>query len=402
MRVYWFPHCLGISKSRTQRKSSPLNDEHKTKVTSQVIVVDNLSNSHKAVFQTIEEMVIQHYCAQDKSNQLPSLRFHEADFTDEKAMAVILKAYEAPLELGLTEFPQAIPRASSITGIIHFAAYKAVGESIQNPIKYYQNNLCGLINFCTLLGDFGIKNLVFSSSATVYGTVADIGIPLREEFCSHERTAFIDDDGLERIVETGSSGLTNPYGRSKWMCEAFLNDLAHADREWNITSLRYFNPIGCDESGLLGEDPRSVASNLMPVVLRVLTGAMPVLNIYGTDYDTIDGTAVRDYIHVTDLARGHLAALGSRERVGFRVYNLGSGRGYSVLEVVAAMESVSQQSIPIQLVGRREGDVGSCVARVGKVEMALGWKTEKTLEACCRDVWRFLERVTRERNDRKA
>lgn len=341
-------------------------------------------------------MVAQQYLAHGKADQRPSLKFHEADYTEDKAMAVILKKYQAPLGLGFEQcsFGPEMPQESRITGVIHFAAYKAVSESIQNPIKYYQNNLCGLVNFCSLLGDFGIKNLVFSSSATVYGTVADMGIPLREEFCSHEKSKYSDDLGIERQIEPGCSGLTNPYGRSKWMCEAFLNDLAIADPEWSITCLRYFNPIGCDESGLLGEDPRTVASNLMPVVLRVLTGRLPVLNIYGDDYDTVDGTAVRDFIHVTDLARGHLAALGSKERGGFRVFNLGSGRGNSVLDVVAAMESVSQMKIPTQIVGRRQGDVGSCVARVEKAEIELGWKTEKTLEISCRDIWKFLERAT--------
>jgi UDP-glucose 4-epimerase len=360
----------------------------------QVIIIDNLSNSHKAVFQTIVDMVAQHYFAHGKSARCSSLRFHEADFTDQKAMAVILKTYEAPLGLDLKQAPSSSCRygKSRITGVIHFAAYKAVGESIQKPIKYYQNNFCGLINFCSLLGDFGIKNLVFSSSATVYGAVADMGIPLKEEFCCQERTIYLDDVGVETQKEPGCSGLTNPYGRSKWMCEAFLNDLANADPHWNITSLRYFNPIGCDESGLIGEDPRALASNLMPVVLRVLTGDMPVLNIYGDDYDTVDGTAVRDYIHVTDLARGHLAALRSKGN-GFRVYNLGSGRGYSVLDVIAAMENVSQMKVPTQIVGRRQGDVGSCVARVEKAQIELGWKTEKKLETCCRDIWWFLERA---------
>lgn len=180
------------------------------------------------------------------------------------------------------------------------------------------------------------------------------------------------------------------------MCEAILNDLAHADPEWTITALRYFNPIGCDESGLLGEDPRAAATNLMPVVLRVITGESPVLKIYGDDYDTPDGTAVRDYIHVTDLALGHLAALKSRADNGFRVYNLGSGKGYSVVDVVAAMEQVCQRKIPTMLVERREGDVGFCVAKVGRAAEELGWRTERSLETCCRDIWRFLERVAAE------
>jgi UDP-glucose 4-epimerase len=308
-------------------------------------------------------------------------------------MSSVLEGYEL-----LSEHPQGsrYQRQSRISGVIHFAAFKAVGESIKQPLKYYANNVGGLIDFCSLLGDFGVKNFVFSSSATVYGTIADMGVPLREEYCSQQTTVFVDEDGQKKVVESGCAGLTNPYGRTKWMCEAILSDLAHADPEWTITALRYFNPIGCDESGLLGEDPRATATNLMPVVLRVMSGDIPTLSIYGDDYDTPDGTAVRDYIHVTDLALGHLAALKSRSDRGFRVYNLGSGQGYSVLEVVAAMERVSQQKIPTKLVGRRDGDVGMCVAKAGRAREELGWRTEKNLEACCRDIWRFLERVATE------
>jgi UDP-glucose 4-epimerase len=329
----------------------------------------------------------------------PSLKLHQADYRDSKAMTAILEEYEIPPPFVLSPVESDLRKRSHITGVIHFAAFKAVGESIKQPLKYYANNVGGMIDFCSLLGEFGIKNFVFSSSATVYGTVADIGIPLREEYCSQQTTDFVDDDGQRKLVHSGSSGLTNPYGRTKWMCEAILSDLAYADPEWTITALRYFNPIGCDESGLLGEDPRDTASNLMPVVLRVITGALPVLSIFGDDYDTPDGTAVRDYIHVTDLAKGHLAALKSRADRGdhgFRVYNLGSGHGSSVLEVVDAMEQVCGRKIPTKIVGRREGDVGSCVAKARRAEEELGWKTEKTMEMCCRDVWRFLERVSKE------
>lgn len=326
----------------------------------------------------------------------PALKLYEADYRDCQAMTSILEEYEIPTPFALSPIESDLRKRSNIIGVIHFAAHKAVEESIKQPLKYYANNVGGMINFCTLLGEYGIKNFVFSSSATVYGTVADIGIPLREEYCSQQTTEFVDDDGERKIVHSGSSGLTNPYGRTKWMCEAILSDLAYADPEWTITALRYFNPIGCDKSGLLGEDPRDTAPNLMPVVLRVITGALPVLSIYGDDYDTPDGTAVRDYIHVTDLAKGHLAALKSRADRGFRVYNLGSGRGSSVLEVVDAMEKVCGRKIPTQIVGRREGDVGMCVAKARRAEKELGWKTEKTLDECCIDVWRFLERVAGE------
>ncbi|CAG8950736.1 hypothetical protein HYFRA_00002947 [Hymenoscyphus fraxineus] len=359
-----------------------------------VVIVDNLSNAFSSVFDRLETMVAGYYDTVKIGYRRPLLKLYEADFRDTQRMTTILEAFEIPPKLH--ETPQKSRRQSRISGVIHFAAFKAVGESIQQPLKYYANNVGGLIDFCSLLGDFGIKNFVFSSSATVYGTVADVGIPLREEYCSQETTIFIDEDGQKRVVESGCAGLTNPYGRTKWMCEAILNDLAHSDPDWTITALRYFNPIGCDEGGLLGEDPRGAATNLMPVVLRVVTGESPALNIYGDDYDTPDGTAVRDYIHVTDLALGHLAALKSRVGRGFRVYNLGTGQGYSVLDVVRAMELACQRKIPTKMVGRREGDVGMCIARAGRAAEELGWRTERSLETCCRDIWRFLERVATE------
>ena len=207
-----------------------------------------------------------HY--QNTSKLRPTLKLYRADYRDEQAMTRILEAYDTPAPFQLSPIDPETSRTSSISGVIHFAAYKAVGESIRSPLKYYSNNVGGLINFCSLLGDFGIKNFVFSSSATVYGTVADMGVALREEHCSQNLTVFVDEDGKKQMVQPGCSGLTNPYGRTKWMCEAILNDLAHADPEWTITALRYFNPIGCDESGHLGEDPRDAATNLMPVVLR--------------------------------------------------------------------------------------------------------------------------------------
>ena len=209
-------------------------------------------------------MVTQHYEAQNNKQNVPFLSFHEADFRNTEDVTRILEKYSGPLGYapGFAGLNQR--RRSNITGVIHFAAYKAVGESIKEPLKYYANNVGGLIDFCSLLSDFGIKRLVFSSSATVYGTVADKGIPLKEEYCSQTRTDFVDSDGFSKTVESGCSGLTNPYGRTKWMCEAILSDLAYADPEWSITALRYFNPIGCDESGLLGEDPRLCATNLMP------------------------------------------------------------------------------------------------------------------------------------------
>jgi UDP-glucose 4-epimerase len=357
---------------------------------SQVIIIDNLSNSFRNVFERLQMMVADYWAGLDQCHSCPSLEFHEADFRDAEKITDILRKYNTPTGLERTQC------RSSITGVIHFAAFKSVEESIRYPLKYYANNVGGLIDFCATLGDFGIKKLVFSSSATVYGTVADKGIPLREEYCCQQPIIYVDEEGIERRAEAGSLGLTNPYGRTKWMCEAILSDLAKADPSWSITALRYFNPIGCDESGLLGEDPRGAASNLMPVILRVLTGVTPSLKVFGGDWVTIDGSAVRDYIHVTDLARGHLAALNSKSKSGFEVYNLGTGSGHTVLELVSAMEYVSQRSIPIQVVDRRDGDVGTCVARSRKAELELGWKAEKTLVESCRDSWRVIERIWKE------
>ncbi|KAH8593369.1 hypothetical protein B0O99DRAFT_515826 [Bisporella sp. PMI_857] len=356
-----------------------------------VIVIDNLSNAFRSVFERLEAMAVHHYETEQKVHKKPSMKFYEADFRNRQDMVNILEKYSISLGYDSDTTAPTLESRSSIMGVIHFAAHKAVEESIRKPLKYYANNVGGLIDFCSLLSDFGIKRLVFSSSATVYGTVADRGIPLREEYCSQKTTLLLDDDGMTKTIESGCTGLTNPYGRTKWMCEAILNDLAHADPEWSITALRYFNPIGGDESGLLGEDPRLAATNLMPVVLRVLNGVMPILNIYGNDYDTPDGTAVRDYIHVTDLALGHLAALKNGPSKGFNVYNLGSGRGYSVLEVVSAIESVSQRKVPTKLVDRRPGDVGMCVAKPSKAEKELGWRAERSLDRCCQDIWRYLE-----------
>jgi len=227
-------------------------------------VIDNLSNAFRSVFERIEEMTDRHYGASQILHKRPSLRLYEADFRNQQDITAILEEYAARPSYA-SDFPGLNQhQRSTITGVIHFAAYKAVEESIRQPLKYYANNVGGLIDFCSLLGAFGIKRIVFSSSATVYGTVADQGIPLREEYCSQETVAFVDHDGIGKRVESGCSGLTNPYGRTKWMCEAILSDLAHSDPEWSITALRYFNPIGCDESGLLGEDPRLCATNLMP------------------------------------------------------------------------------------------------------------------------------------------
>jgi len=324
------------------------------------------------------------------------MRLYESDYRDQNAMRDILSEYVIPQ--GQSTEPDGNKHtASRILGVIHFGAYKSVSESIEEPLKYYANNVAGLIEFCSTLNDFNIKTLIFSSSATVYGSLANSGRPLMEEYCTHRIESFLDHDGELKTVLPGCTGLTNPYGRTKWMCEAILSDLALADPNWTIVALRYFNPVGCDESGLLGEDPRGVPTNLMPVVLRVLTGLSAVLDVFGTDWPTPDGTAIRDFIHVTDLARGHIAALAAaancRLPKGFRTYNLGTGRGQSVLDVVGAVESVSSSTIPIRVVDRRDGDVGICVAMPKRAEVELDWKAEKSLETCCRDICNFLDRM---------
>ncbi|PVH77096.1 putative UDP-glucose 4-epimerase [Cadophora sp. DSE1049] len=362
-----------------------------------IVIVDNLSNSFRSVYERISSLATKYH--DERCQPTPLMRLCEADYRDDAAVREILSSYVRPSSLhdGDTE---GSPMQSSIKGVIHFAAYKSVSESIANPLKYYANNVAGMIEFCSVLSDFNIKTFIFSSSATVYGTVANSGVPLREEYCTHQTESFTDHDGATRTTEGGCSGLTNPYGRSKWMCEAILSDLAQADPEWTILALRYFNPVGCDESGLLGEDPKGIPTNLMPVVVRVMTGVSPELNVFGTDYPTPDGTAVRDFIHVTDLACGHVAALSSasagRVPKGFRTYNLGSGMGSSVYEVVGALEAASSTKIPLRMVPRREGDVGSCVAMPRRAEVELKWKTQKSLETCCRDIMNFLDRQKEE------
>ncbi|KLP06795.1 UDP-glucose 4-epimerase [Fusarium fujikuroi] len=283
------------------------------------------------------------------------------------------------------------PSGSQIKRVIHFAAYKSVSESIEQPLKYYDNNVGGLIRFCNILSNFNIKNLIFSSSATVYGSLADAGGRLVEESCAHTTTEWRDASGRDQTTLQGCTGLTNPYGRTKWICEAILSDLALADPEWTITALRYFNPIGCDESGRLGEDPRVAPTNLMPVLLKVMLGETHQLQVFGTDWDTRDGTAIRDFIHVSDLARGHLAALSVEEGQGFQTFNIGTGTGQTVYEVVEAMKAASGREIPVLKVGRRQGDVGVCVADPGRAMTQLGWKPQKTLLDSCQDLCRFLE-----------
>jgi UDP-glucose 4-epimerase len=355
-----------------------------------VVVVDDLSNAYREVLNKVKFLAAEYCLASCKV--LPELRFHEADYKS-PVMKSILASYSSQ---SLSLSPQNQQPASRIKGVIHFAAFKSVEESINNPLPYYINNVCGMVNFLSLLQEAGIMNFVFSSSATVYGSKAAQGTPLREEQCVHEPEVYTDVNGAEQVAEPGVSGLTSPYGRTKWICEAILADVAKSDPRWCITALRYFNPVGCHESGLLGEDPRQTPTNLIPVVIRVLTGAKPVLSIFGTDWATQDGTAIRDFIHVVDLARGHIAALAAaadgRIKHTFRTYNIGTGTGHSVREVIHSIEKASSRTIPVQEVGRRAGDVGLCVAGVDRASKELGWKTTKSLQDCSTDVWNFTLR----------
>ncbi|KAL3477504.1 hypothetical protein BJX99DRAFT_123995 [Aspergillus californicus] len=350
-----------------------------------VIVIDNLSNCFQSVFDRINLLAQQYH--EDQGTQMPDLYLDAHDYRDTPALKLLLDQYQVQSRWGSPK--------SKISGVIHFAAYKAVEESIRNPLKYYANNVSGLVDFATTLGEYGIKTFIFSSSATVYGTLATSGLPLKEELCAHKDEVYQDASGVDRTVQAGCTGITNPYGRTKWMCEAILADLAASDPEWTIVALRYFNPIGCNESGLLGEDPRQTPTNLLPVVVKVMTGEHSELQMFGTDWDTEDGTAVRDFIHVTDLARGHIAALDTANAgkliENFRAFNLGTGRGHSVKEVVETMENVSSKTIPTRAAPRRPGDVGSCVAVATRSQQELHWKTEKTLTDACGSLCKFLE-----------
>lgn len=255
----------------------------------------------------------------------------------------------------------------SIEAVIHFAGLKAVGESMEKPLLYYQNNVLGTINLLEAMRDAKLQTLVFSSSATVYG--------------NPQRLPLAEDHPL---------GATNPYGRTKLMIEEILRDLAHSESGWRIALLRYFNPVGAHESGLIGENPLGTPNNLMPFVARVADGMYPVLQVFGGDYATADGTGVRDYLHVVDLAAGHVAALAKlRDQEGLLAVNLGTGKGHSVLEIVAAFESVSGKSIAYQIVDRRPGDVASCFADASLAASLLGWKSTRDLHQMCADTWRW-------------
>ena len=255
---------------------------------------------------------------------------------------------------------------------MHFAGLKAMGESVEKPLAYYDNNVSGSVALFECMTEAGLRTVVFSSSATVYGEPATVRI--REDF---------------------PLSASSPYGRSKLMIEEILRDLAHADPDWRIALLRYFNPVGAHASGLIGEDPNGIPNNLMPYIAQVAVGKLKELPVYGADYPTPDGTGVRDYIHVVDLARGHLAALNAlRERPGVLTVNLGTGRGYSVLEMARAFSAASGKAVPYRIVGRRPGDIAQCYADPSLARRALGWHAQLGIEAMCADTWRWQQWAT--------
>lgn len=359
-----------------------------------VIVLDDLSNSYELTLDRIRTLAESHF--KKLGRTVPALQMYSMDYRSPRMRTVLARysrlkgglTVEAP-SLDLVETPQ-----SKISGVIHFAAFKSVEESIHSPLAYYQNNVCGLVDLLVLLKEFGITNFVFSSSATVYGDKANRGFPLTESDLVHHPETYTDKGGAEGLRMTGANGLTSPYGRTKYFSEAILADTAKADDSWKICALRYFNPVGCHESGLLGEDPRQKPTNLFPVVTRVLQDSATTLKIFGSDWDTADGTAVRDFIHVVDLARGHISAmaaiLNDKINQSFSAYNLGTGKGSSVAEVVDSLERVTGRTIPVHRVGRRAGDVGLCVAATAFAERQLGWRAEKTLDECARDTWNYV------------
>ena len=301
-----------------------------------VVVVDNFCNSHPVVLERIAQI----------AGRSPT--FHELDVRDGAALAEVFGQHQ-------------------IDSVIHFAGLKAVGESCQIPLTYYQNNIAATLTLCEEMAKAGVFNLVFSSSATVYGDPH--AVPIREDF---------------------PLSATNPYGRSKLMVEEMLRDIAKADPRWGVVLLRYFNPVGAHESGLIGEDPNGIPNNLLPFIAQVAVGRRPQLSVFGDDYPTPDGTGVRDYIHVVDLAIGHLKALARIAAArGVFTYNLGTGKGYSVLEMVKAFEAASGRAVPYQISPRRPGDIAECWSEPTLALNELGWRAERDLACMMRDSWHW-------------
>ena len=310
----------------------------------EIVIVDDLSNSGADMLERLHAI----------TGKTP--RFYQADVADHNAMERVFSE-------------------NDIQAVIHFAGFKAVGESVAKPVAYYRNNLDTTLTLLETMQRHGVKRLVFSSSATVYGMSENV--PFTEDM--------------------PSPGCTNPYGWTKYMIERILTDAAAADQEMSVILLRYFNPIGAHESGLIGERPNGIPNNLMPYITQVAAGVRERLSVYGSDYPTHDGTGVRDYIHVVDLAKGHVAALRyAAAHTGTEIINLGTGKGYSVLDVVHAFEAANQVKIPYVLAPRRPGDIATCYAGTEKVKRLLGWQAEKGLEEMCRDSWRWQRHCMKE------
>ncbi len=301
----------------------------------EVVVVDNLDNSSEESLRRVEKLTGK------------SVTFYKADIRDEKALETIFTSH-------------------SFTAVIHFAALKAVGESCRQPLKYYDNNVGGTVTLLRVMEKFNVKKIIFSSSATVYGN--PVRLPLDED-CS--------------------LSTTNPYGATKLMMENVMQDVSKADHSWTIILLRYFNPVGAHESGDIGEDPKGIPNNLMPFVAQVACGRLPAINVFGNDYETPDGTGVRDYIHVVDLAKGHVAAIEKINKSGVHVYNLGTGKGYSVLELIAAFEKACGKKLPYKICDRRPGDIAACYASPRKAKAELGWEAKYGVEEMCASQWNW-------------
>lgn len=302
----------------------------------EVVVIDNLANSSRESLRRVEQIT---------GHEIP---FIEADVRDQSVLDDIFTTY-------------------SIDSVIHFAGLKAVGESVAKPLEYYDNNLVSTLALLEAMRKHGVKQLVFSSSATVYGSPSEL--PLRE-------------------TSTVGVGLTNPYGKTKYMIEQIIQDYCAADPAFEATILRYFNPIGAHQSGQIGEDPNGIPNNLLPYVAQVAVGKLQSVGVFGDDYDTPDGTGVRDYIHVVDLARGHVAAL-QHMKAGASIYNLGTGSGTSVLEIIKAFSKACERDLPYEIKPRRAGDIAACYADCSKAERELGWRAELSIEQACADSWHW-------------
>jgi len=307
----------------------------------EIVVIDNFSNSNCKSLEAIRKITRKDF------------KFYEIDYLDKEALEKVFEENE-------------------IDSVLNFAGYKAVGESVEKPIEYYKNNVSGALNLLETMKKYNVKKFIFSSSATVYGE--PVTNPITEDF------------------EVGNT--TNPYGKSKFMIEQILQDIYKSDNTWDIAILRYFNPIGAHESGLIGEVPNGVPNNLMPYISRVADGSLKELSVFGNDYDTHDGTGVRDYIHVVDLANGHILALNKldKDQKGMYIYNLGTGIGYSVLDIVKAFEKVNKIKIAYKIAPRRQGDIAICYSDPTRAKNDLGFVTTKTLEDMCRDTWNFQKK----------